>query len=376
MDQKAIDKLTPGSKRAYHWDPETPGLCYIVQPTGSTSWRYQREERANGRRIGTHYWTLPGTAKLKEARAWAVRHLAAPFPQGDEQPTAWTVHTALTTRLDWMKAKGKASVADFEFSIKYLAMLHDIALNKLTKKQCRDCHAYNTKNGLTGRPAPYPANKAMDHLTAAWNYARGFDEAGDVPVECPAKFVERNPEYPREGRLTIDKLPAWASKVAALPNPTRQAFNWLALLTGLRGGTLKQIEVAWCSEDRITIPAHVIKSRRSFVVPLSTPAREWIQKATATSNCSKWLFPSDTSASGHLEEWKEPTMPGWTTHETRKAYRTQLELIAPTTIARSLMDHKTPGIERNYVTTRDLFAARLEAQEAVAQKILLLTVDG
>ncbi len=99
-----------------------------------------------------------------------------------------------------------------------------------------------------------------------------------------------------------------------------------------------------------------------------------MQKAIAAGGNSRWLFPSDTSASGHLEEWKEDTLTGWGPNETRKVYRTQLEKAHTTTgIARSLMDHgSAKEIERHYLNLADLFAARLKAQEEVAANILRL----
>lgn len=388
MDQKFVDRQRAESKRAYHRDDEMPGLYLVIQPTGKRSWRYQRDLWQDGRRTKTVYEFLDGTRKLADARLWAQGlklqvamgidpHAEPPMPDA-AGPEAWTVKDALDKRLAWMEQNRKRnSVRDFRMSVKYLTALHAVPLGKLTKEQCREVHAAITKTGMTGKGASAPANKAMHHLGATWNHARKWDEARRLPVEPPTKGVFYNKTFKRAAKLSPDDLPAWAKAVASEPNEVRQAFHWICMLTGLRGETLCVVERAWVKDDRILIPRDDMKvdgGRADFVVPLSGQLKKWVATAIRAGDFlaprTKFLFPSVTSASGHMEEWKLKGKQY--VKDSRKMYRTQLEDLVPANIARSMTDHAAPGMDGHYVMSSHLFDARMAAQEAVSNRLLTL----
>lgn len=393
MDQKTVDRLKPNGKRALYRDSEVSGLYRVVQPTGATSWRYQRDLWRDGARLKTVYCFTDGDKKLAHARDWAAA-LQIQINQGvdptepdkptpttaaaGDGPETWTVKDALDKRRAHMVATGLSanSIEGFDYSVKYLVTLHHITLGKLTKTLCRAAHKAITERGMHGKPAPYPANKAIHHLSATWKYARRFDEREALPVEPPTAGVFLNKEHKREGRIGPDQLPIWATRVAALPSAVRREYQWIALLTGLRDNTLQVIERKWISDDRIIIPGAAIKSRRDYTVPLSVALRAHVKAALAAAEVhdsgGKWLFPSVKAASGHLMESKEPTLKGWTIHNLRKCYRTQAEAEVPKNIARSLIDHNTPGLDGNYVTIAHLFNDRMKWQEHLSARILSL----
>lgn len=383
MDQKVVDRLSPKSTRAYHWDDQTPGLCLVIQPTGRRTWRYQRDLWRDGRREKTVYDTLSGDHKLAAARLWAgqlklqvamgIDPTAPPPPPQAEGPEGWTVLEAMAERRKFMVERRAAATLDgWDWSTKYLTALHKVKLKDLTQEQCRQTHAAISKS------APYQANKAMSNLSAAWKFAREKHGA-KLPELCPSKGAYHNPEKPRIAKLTASMLPAWAVIVDQDPNLVRRAFHWLNLLTGMRGGDLCQLERSFVQVDRIIVPARIMqKSKREFVVPMSAPIRYWIDVALRSgaelAPGSRYLFPSPTAASGHLMEWKIIWHGKETAfaHDLRKMYRTQLEAMVPKSIARSMVDHAATQLEDNYVMDSDLFTERLAAQEAVNEKLMAL----
>jgi integrase len=83
----------------------------------------------------------------------------------------------------------------------------------------------------------------------------------------------------------------------------------LGLLTGLRRRSLTTIEREHINRrvpDSIYIPKPKGGEDRAFDVPLSDAAKSIVEHVLKSHN-SKWLFPSDESKSGHIEDPREFT---------------------------------------------------------------------
>lgn len=389
LTQKLADKAKPKDRRYFIWDDDVRGLALAVHPT-KKSWHFQRDLWRDGRRDKTVYLGLPGHHSLIEARQWAreqtnivergIDPSAPPSGPAPSGPDSWSVRDMMNRRLEYMKANGYAdsSIADFGNSMRYLTPILDVRVSELTRSRCREVHAQITRSGMNGnKPAPAQANKAMDYLSASWTYAkRKFDDLNRMPPESenPVQGAERNPANKVQASIQSIDLPEWAAIVDSLPNPVRRHMHWIGLLTGLRKTTLLSIEKAWVQGDRIVIPADKMKARRAFICPLSSVLVSRIENATAASEFvspgNRYLFPSTTSASGHVEVDDDRAL-RWPGKLRRKTYRTQAERIeCPRNFVSYLLDHRAPGLDGNYVHSAELFDDLKDWQEKISQRII------
>lgn len=391
LTQKLADKAKSQKRRYFMWDDDVRGLALAVHPT-KKSWHFQRDLWRDGRREKTVYLGLPGHHTLVEARQWAreqtniiergIDPAAPPLPVV-EGPEAWTVRDMMDRRLEYMKANGYAesSIVDFGYSMRYLTPILDVRVRELTRTRCREVHEQITRSGLNGiKPAPTQANKAMDYLSASWVYAkRKFDDLNRMPPESenPVQGAERNPANKVQASIRAVELPEWAAIVNGLGNPVRRHMHWIGLLTGLRKTTLLTIEKAWVQGDRLVIPADNMKARRGFTCPLSSVLVARFDDAMAASTFinpnSRYLFPSTTSGSGHIEVDDERALEkrGWTGKLRRKTFRTQAERIGcPRNFVSYLLDHRAPGLDGNYVHSAELFEDLKDWQERISHRIV------
>ncbi|MGQ0455485.1 MAG: tyrosine-type recombinase/integrase [Hyphomicrobium sp.] len=392
LTQKLADKAKPDTKRYFIWDEDVRGLALAVHPT-KKSWHFQRDLWREGRREKTVYLRLPGERSLVEARQWAreqtnivergIDPTAPPPAPAKEGPEAWTVREMLNRRLEYMKANGYAesSFTDFEYVVRYLTPILEVRVSDLTRSRCREVHQQITSSGLRGeRGAPSWADKSMNYLSAAWVYAkRKFDDENRMPHESenPVQGAERHGANKVQASIQSVDLPEWAAIVDALGNPVRRHMHWIGMLTGLRKKTLLAIEKAWVQGDRLVIPADKMKARREFVCPLSPTLVARMEQALAASAfispTSIFLFPSVSSASGHVEvdDERELEKRGWPGKLRRKTYRTQAERIGcPRNFVSYLLDHRAPGLDGNYVHSAELFDDLKEWQTKIGQRIL------
>jgi integrase len=134
----------------------------------------------------------------------------------------------------------------------------------------------------------------------------------------------------------------------------------LCILTGQRRGELARLERSWLTGDRLTIPAHVTKNRRTHVFPIGTAAasvleaspqlseryffpasRDRIQGKPATTfngwgKC-KAAFDAELEANGH-------SVAPWRIHDLRRCVSTGLAALGvPQVVTEMLLNHVSGG---------------------------------
>lgn len=399
MDQKAIDRLPLAPKGQQKIKvPDVAGL-YLVVGTTKKTWLFQRDLKGKEIKL-----TLPGAFTLKEAKAWAGEQrvlmerghnpAAKPEPvQPKDGPGNWTVRQLMERRLTYMRDNGysKAAIADFEASMRYISIaaavvkddkdrvifsgtIMSVQVRNLTKSMCAAVHRAISIKGVN-KPAPVQANKALDYLSASWKYASNrLDDHNTMPDLNVSKAIDRNPVG--KVQASIDDLSVWAQTVTALPNPIRRHMHRIGLLTGLRWETLRCLEWAWIDGNKLTVPPDKIKARRGAVLPLSGVLMQELsdlRKAVEfMAPGSRYLFPSPTSASGHMETDDDRPLiaRGWPGKLRRKTYRGAAEAVGcPNNIAAALLDHAAPGLQGNYLHRAAMFDDLLRWQETISNRL-------
>lgn len=114
---------------------------------------------------------------------------------------------------------------------------------EVRRSDIRQLHALITEQG-----APYRANRVVQWLKAAFNWAEA-EEDGTLSVghRNPCNRVELNPEVPRSRILYPDQLSQLFQAISEEPNPYIRGFFVLLVFTGCRKSELLKLE--WVNVD-------------------------------------------------------------------------------------------------------------------------------
>jgi hypothetical protein len=338
----------PETGQTIHWDTELTGFGVLV---GARQKTFILERRVNGkpRRI-----TLGrvGEITVQKARQDAeqlvgeitggtdpVLRKRAQTAGGMTLGQAWELYQQALKKLN----RSPATLNDYQSKVDcHLSDWLEKPLVEITPEMCNKRH---TKIGENH--GPYMANGTMRVLRAIWRRTRR--QHRELP-ETPATNVDFYPETGRTNVIT-DWL-AWWSGIQQIVNPIRRDFYvWLAF-SGCRAGETMEMEVKNLDLEG-GIAKYPITKTTAFEMPLSNFQIELLRNRIAGNaeefgaDC-RWVFPSVTAASGHLEEAKliksEPKLftEKWSPHTLRHSWITLADqkVKIPDSHARALVNHR------------------------------------
>lgn len=392
LTEAGVKALKYDGKPAIVRDAKVTGLLVAVNKTGK-SYKVQRDlwqgQRGRKRLVKTVRHTLGGTEEmtLDDARSRAIAVLDqikrgidpnAPPPDPSADAGTWTVRRMFEEYGADLRARAcsERTITDMLDRLeRYLPKWQSLAITGIRRSMAREEHRRITlDHGAT------VANKAMRDFRAAYNFAlKVVDDVDSLPGN-PVEAVTFNKERSSNRVVMPDDLSGWWAKIKALPNPLRRDMHALAILSGLRPGTLVGLRREWVrlGDKAISIPR--MKSGRSFDLPLSAHMVEVVRRALAAGDVlfpgSPWVFPSRSTKTGEViatQVWREKSLPSETGHILRHTYRTVAQRIGIDKVnARLLLDHTVPGIEGVYIHERALFDTLLAEQERMTAAILAL----
>lgn len=342
----------------------------------------EREPDGRRKRIGTRQVRLgeyPHTSieqARRDAEATKARFKAGWDPQ-EETPApppprertlrdAWASYRADLVRL----RRQPRTISDIDdirdryFGDKWLdRSLREIGQDRAGVKDLHDT--------LTSERGPYAGNHAIRALRSVYRAARLLNP--DLPSP-PTEVVRFNPEPKR--KTVIRDLPGWWTKVHALANPVRRDLHIFMLLTGMRRGATVEarIEDFHPDEGYLHVPCPKGGPDKAFNLPLSSHLVERL-KARAADNLEvfgaecPWLWPSHTSASGHVQEPKEGGLPS--PHVSRHTFITAChDAGLRETDIKLIVNHALEGAHGGYVHGSELGNRLRHAMEQATQYIL------
>ena len=176
----------------------------------------------------------------------------------------------------------------------YLTSLQNKTLSEVTRSNIDAMHKkVRYENGL------YVANRALALVHSIYNKAIDWGWQGLNPAKGVKKFTEKS----RKRFLNPEEIPAFFEALDEEPNVTMRDYFYVLLLTGVRRrnvGSMKWKDISleletWTLEDT--------KNGESQLVYLPPLIIDILKKRMHDTE-SVWVFPSKTSASGHIEEPK------------------------------------------------------------------------
>lgn len=190
------------------------------------------------------------------------------------------------------KCTWKEDIYNFE---RYFTSLINKKAKEITKNIVIDWKAALAKNYQI-----YDVNHSLALLSAIYNKSILWGYEGINPCIRVKKFKEKS----RERFLQTDELPRFFEALNNEPNELFRDYIYISLLTGARRGNIlamswKDINFATCSW-RI----EETKNGEPQTIHLSDQALEILSRRLL-ERWNEWVFPSLTSASGHIEETKK-----------------------------------------------------------------------
>jgi integrase len=348
-------------------DEQVKGLMVVCHATTKT-FAVQGDVRRNGRHVRTVRVKIDRVDRigLREARTRAKAIMSqiqsGIDPTAGPEETGITIAQALETHLG-EKPFRDATIESYRYNVDhYLARIRNRAVADLSRSEVRDI--YERLRASKGQTA---AICVMRTLRAVINTAMRLDET--IPANPVAAI--RLPTPKRREVDAID-LAAWWATTETL-SPIRRDLHRAFMLTGARRSSLLQVRRNDVDFERsIILFRHMKTSDQSMMFPMGNFLRDMLKarlEADAPLN-SEWLWPSPTSASGKVEEPKEPRRDLPSPHEYRHLARTMF-IAAGVPYAESalLLGQKLPGASGGYVHAEHLVEHLRPHAQALEDKV-------
>ncbi|WP_421836881.1 tyrosine-type recombinase/integrase [Novosphingobium sp.] len=363
LTEARIRELPLGS--GIHRDEQVKGLMVVCHQSTRT-FAVQGDVRRNGRHIRTVRVKIDRCDRigLREARNRA-KALMSQIQSGID-PTAGpaesgiTLQQALEAHLS-ERTYSPRTVDGYNYHLdNYLTKFRKRAVTDITRQEVRELFdTLKRKNGAT------TAGSVMRTLRAAINTAMRLDET----IEGNPVAALRVP-VPKRREVDVLDLKSWWVDVEKL-SPIRRDLHIAMMLTGARRSSLLQVRRDDVDIEREILTFRHMKVGGQMMFPMgkTLTARLKDRLAADVPLDSEWLWPSVTSASGHIEEPKEAGLPS--PHEYRHhAWTLFIASGVPYAESALLLGQKLPGASGGYVHAEHLVEHLRQFSQALEDKVL------
>jgi integrase len=358
LSEAKIRTLKPAQVRREIPDGKVPGLYYVLQPSGKSSWCVRYRFRGKPWKF-----TLAGVSSLKDAhrRAEEVRgriargenpaaekaSQRAPQPEADPDSFAAAVDVFLARYVTTHQNPKSARLTEHFLNAHVLPRWGDKRLQDIRR---RDVH--ELMEAITDHGARVSANRTLSVLKTCWRFWISRDMAEWSPVQMIGKPTK---ERPRERVLTDDELRAVLGAVEGCGWPYVPIVKLLAA-TGCRRDEIAGLR--WSEIDLdgglIEIPSSRRKGGIAHSVPMSSMARATIEDLPRFE--SEWLFPARRGG-GHFSGFVHAKrrldelsgVQNWVLHDLRRSMATKMQgLGIRAEVIEKCLGHEQRGIQRTY----------------------------
>ncbi len=298
--KKAIDALPhPGKGFETYRDTAERGLSLYITAAGAITFYIRK--RINGRDERVIIGQYPDIT-IEQARAKAVA-IRAQVAQGQD-PIAdkRRLRTDLTFAemfAEYMERYSKKQKRSWQYDErevnKFLSHWFKKKATSINKQEVQLLHErIRDQNGL------YQANRILERISSIYNRAIEWGWQGTNPAEGVRKFREKS----RDRFLQPDELPRFFAAIEEEENEVARDYIMLSLLTGARKSNVLAMRWEEISFERTEWRIPETKNGDPLTVALSGQAIEILKDRRLKTN-TEWVFPSNTSATGHLADPKK-----------------------------------------------------------------------
>lgn len=369
LTDRIVDRLPEG---AIVRDSKQPGLLVRVGKR-TRSFRYELAHRQGDTRrtvsvpLGTRPAVSTEDARSAAARIHAERRAGrAPVSQRGGS----TLGQAATEYIGSLKGRWRVEAERF-----YRKHLSHWAGRSLASLSDEPEAVVIWHADVTKRCGPFAANHSARVLRAIYRRRQKLDRT--LPAMAPTSGITFNPQPRADRAIPFEEFPVWSQQVATIhaTNPTRGAFHLLCVFCGMRPGELARLRRADVRLDAHELTVGKTKTGVDITIPTS-PAIEGILRSLLAASNSEWVFPSDSSASGHMTHWREKGALDHEGNAGRHTYRTVAAALGCDELSiRLLQGHALSGISQGYITRQLLVGTSLrEWQAKISARIVEMIV--
>ena len=182
---------------------------------------------------------------------------------------------------------------------KFLSQWFNRKISDISKYEIKTLHLrIRENNGL------YQANRMLERIRSMFNKAIEWGWDGVNPTQGVRKFKETS----RDRYILPNEMPLLLKALDAEQNEVARDYIYLSLFTCARKTNVLQMrweQVDWHNKTW-RIPDS--KNGEPITIPLSLKAEEVLERRLKTAPGSPWVFPSETSKTGHMMDPKKPWM--------------------------------------------------------------------
>jgi len=176
-------------------------------------------------------------------------------------------------------------------------------------------HLYSTKisvlkrddmqkifNNLTENVGKVAANRFLQRLTGIFNKAIEWD----LLEKNPTRGITKHKEKSRKRFINGEEMPRFIEVLNNEPNQKMADLFWLLLLTGARKGNVLSMQWQHVNlKDETWYIPHTKNGEPQLVHLVEWAIKILARRKESNNTESIWVFPSDNSKSGHLQEPKK-----------------------------------------------------------------------
>jgi integrase len=330
---KSLENLKPGLARREVPDGLLPGLYFIVQPSGKTSWAVRYRAAGKPRKLTLGQYPSVDLKSARELARVALAKVAGGADPGAEKRAAKAA--AIVPANDMVEAVAARFVSHYAKRRLKAATANEV--ERLLEKeivgpwrgrrlsQIGRADIHELLDNIIERGSPVSANRTLSWLRrmCSWTIERGLIAANPCTgIRAPS------PETARDRVLSDEELAAVWRAAEVLEQPY-SAFIKLLILTGARRNEIA--EMCWQELDFTaklwTLPKERAKNEREHTVPLSDSAVEILRALPriADSDLIFTLNARNPITGFHVTKQRIGTfmaahIPPWTLHDLRRTF--------------------------------------------------------
>ena len=389
LTKRTVDALKPGEKSWIAWDAKLTGFGVRIHPSGTKAFIVNYRSGDGGRKAPNKRVVIGryGPVTADQARRKA-QELLGKVAGGDDPAGERAEARGMPTLGDvfeqYMAANPNRSKRTNEL-YRYEAnrYLGDWLPRPLDAIGRADVEA--RFNGITADHGWSAANRAMSLLRSIYRRPCVDHDGLRNPVDL---WLAGGGKFHRKARRKIsapsEVLPCWRAGIEVeVNNPAIRDALWFGLYTGMR-----RDEVLTLRWERVDMDALVFRVEETKTgVPLALPITDQLaaileRRRTAAADLAEgireWVFPSPTSATGHVQDphhlYARISKAGgakfWF-HGLRNSFITvaERELMLPPSLTKRLVNHARPNdVTQGYAADWTIAQLREPAQK-IADRI-------
>ena len=392
LTKRTVDAFQPAERPWIAWDDKLTGFGVRIHPSGTKAFIVNYRTGDGGRKAPNKRVVIGRYGPITADRARKMAHEVLGKVAGGNDPAGDRAEARGMPTLDdtfeqYMAANPNRSKRTNEL-YRYEAnrYLGDWLTRPLDAISRADVEA--RFNSITADHGWSAANRAMSLLRSVYRRPCVDHDGLRNPVDL---WLAGGGKFHRKARRKIsapaEVLPCWRAGIEAeVNNPAIRDALWFGLYTGMRRDEVLTLRWERVDMDALTFRVEETKTGVPLELPITTQLaaileRRRIAATDLPEGVREWVFPSPTSATGHVQDphhlYARISKAGgakfWF-HGLRNSFITvaERELMLPPSLTKRLVNHARPNdVTQGYAADWTITQIREPAQR-IADRIEVL----